>query len=231
MNETASRVLWRELAPLWLGTLLGIRLVVWLNGLGIHEVILAAVPFLFVYAPVWMANRRGVDSYGYGLAVPAWSDLAGWWAGAREALSLILVIIIPWLVSYHLYQAVFFGLSPQLALPKDALLLVPYHLFYVAIPEEFFYRGYFQGRLNEVLPRNVSIFGVKVGWSLPITAIFFAFGHSVVTFRWWHFAIFFPALAFGWLREKTGSTLAGAFFHAWCNITVAWLDTFYGLRA
>jgi membrane protease YdiL (CAAX protease family) len=220
-----------ELIPLYLLTLLAIRLVVWLNSIGVHEVILAAVPFLFVYMPVWVCRYRKVDSYGYGLAVPAWGDFHGWWAGAKEALKLISVVIIPWLVGYHLYQSIAFGLSPKGAIPKDIYLLIPYHLFYVAIPEEFFYRGYFQGRLNELMPRPWNLFGVQVGWSLPITALFFAFGHSIVTFRWWHFAIFFPALAFGWLREKTQNTLAGAFFHAWCNISVAWLDVCYGLRS
>jgi hypothetical protein len=32
------------------------------------------------------------------------------------------------------------------------------------------------------------------------------------------------------MRERTGSPLAGALFHAWANVCVTWLDTFYGIR-
>ena len=228
--DEAVRPVMKELVWLWLGTLLAIRAVVMAHDAGLHEIVLAAVPFLFVYAPVYLCEWRKVDSYAYHLALPAFSDVAAWKDAALAAGRIIAIILLPWLVGYHFYQTLLFHLHPALRAPKDAWLLVPYHLFFVAIPEEFFYRGYFQTRLNEVLPPKWKIFGVEVGWSLPITAIFFAFGHSLVTVRWWHFAIFFPALVFGWLREKTKGTLAGAFFHAWCNITVAFLDAFYGLR-
>lgn len=219
-----------EVVVLWLVTLLIIRGVVSLQAMGLPDVILAAVPFLFVYMPVWLCRWRGVDPDHYALALPAFRDTASWWDALKDALGVIGPILVPWLIGYHLYQSVLFGFSPSLRLPKDALLLIPYHLFYVAIPEEFFYRGYFQERLNEVFPKRWQVFGVSVGPSLLITCLFFAFGHSLVTFRWWHFAIFFPSLVFGWLREKSKGALAGAFFHAWCNITVAFLDALYGIR-
>ncbi len=226
----ALRPVLTELTLLWLLTLLLIRGVVMAQQAGVHEIVLALVPFLFVYAPVWLCRWRGADPDSYGLILPAFRDLNGWWEGARPALQLIAVVALPWLASYHLYQNLLFGFSPALRAPADWALLLPYHLFYVAIPEEFFYRGYFQRRLSEALPHRWTLLGARIGWSLPLTCLFFAFGHSVVTFRWWHFAIFFPSLAFGWLREKTDNTLSGAFFHAWCNITVAWLDAIYGVR-
>lgn len=196
---------------------------------GLPDWTLAAVPFLFIYVPVGLCRLRGVDSYAYRIAIPAFGDRDAW----REALGVtarvVGLVVVPWLVGYHLYQTLIFGFSPAWRVPRDAWLLVPYHLFYVAIPEEFFYRGYFQTRLNEVFPRRFLVFGTPVGWALPITSLFFAFGHSLVTIRWWHFATFFPGLVFGWLRERTGNPLAGALFHAWANVTVAWLDTFYGV--
>ena len=69
--------------------------------------------------------------------------------------------------------------------------------------------------------------GVRPGWLL--TCVLFAFGHSIVIFQWWHFAIFFPALVFGWMRARTGGVIAGALFHAWCNVTVNVLDALYGV--
>lgn len=222
------KVLWEVLA-LWLVTLLAIRLVVTVQGFGLPDWTLAAVPFLFIYAPVWLCKWRGVDSYAYRIAIPAFSDRTAWADAFRHAGIVTLVIVVPWLVGYHFYQVLHFGHVPQWRVPEDAWLLVPHHLFFVALPEEFFYRGYLQTRLNEVFPRRFLVFGTPVGWAVPIACLFFAFGHSLVVLRWWHFATFFPGLLFGWLRERTGSPVAGALFHAWCNVTVIWLDTIYGV--
>jgi membrane protease YdiL (CAAX protease family) len=38
-------------------------------------------------------------------------------------------------------------------------------------------------------------------------------------------AVFFPALVFGWMRARTGSILAGATFHALCNLFADVLHT------
>lgn len=201
-----------------------------MQALGLPDWTLAAVPFLFIYVPVGLCRLRGVDSYDYRLAIPAFSDRAAWAEALTDTARVIAVLLVPWLVGYHLYQTVLFDLSPRWRVPDDAWLLVPYHLFFVAIPEEFFYRGYVQTRLNEVFPRRFLVFGTPVGWALPLASLYFAFGHSLVTVRWWHFATFFPGLLFGWLRERTGNPLAGALLHAWANVTVAWLDTIYGIR-
>jgi membrane protease YdiL (CAAX protease family) len=106
---------------------------------------------------------------------------------------------------------------------------VAYHLFFVAIPEELFYRGYVQSRLDEVWTPGWRVFGAVLGPGWLVTSLVFALGHSVVLFQWWHLAIFVPSLAFGWLRARTGGVLAGAFFHAWCNVMVAFLDAAWGV--
>lgn len=196
---------------------------------GLPEWTLAAVPFLFIYAPVFLCNRRGVDSYAYRVALPAFSDRPAW----KEAFKLVgwtIAIVAPlFFVGYHFYQTLIFDKEPAWRLAKDWALLVPHHLFFVAIPEEFFYRGYFQTRLNEVFPRKFLLFGTPLSWGLVIASLYFAFGHSLVQVQWWHFATFFPGLLFGWMRERTGGPLAGALMHAWSNVTVVWLDTLYGV--
>ncbi|MCB9764679.1 MAG: CPBP family intramembrane metalloprotease [Alphaproteobacteria bacterium] len=223
----------RELGLLWLVTLLLIRGVVMLHDAVGWEVVLAGVPFLFIYAPVVLCHWRGVDSYDYELSVPA--EARDWGRSLAQAAGLMAIILVPWLIGYHLYQTQLFGFEPQWARVRSTVLtfgfleLVLSQVFYTAIPEEFFYRGYFQTRLNEVFPRKFMLFGIPFGHALWITSIFFAFGHSLVVVRWWHFAIFFPGLLFGLMREKTGSVLPGAFFHAMCNILVVSLDVIYGI--
>lgn len=230
VEPLTTRAVFKELFWLWLGTLLLIRLVVELHaGFGAPDWILAAVPLLFIYVPVAWCRYRGLDSWSYHLSIPSFKDGAAWAAVLRTNLWLILIIGPGFLLGYHLYQTVIFGLGPGEAWPKDVPTLVAYQLFFVAIPEEFFYRGYFQTRLGEVFERKYIIFGVPMGLGSVYASLFFAFGHTLVLFQWWHFATFFPGMVFAWLREKTGGVMAGAVFHAICNITVIHLDTHYGL--
>ncbi len=229
MTSAQRAVLW-ELGGLWLVSLLLIRAVVTVQAAGLPDWVLAAVPFLFIYMPVWWCRRRGVDSDPYRLAVPPFLELPPWREAESFALRVVTLVLIPWLVGYHLYQTVLFQHSAEMVTPRDLELLIPYHLFYVALPEEFFYRGYFQTRLDEVFPPRWRVFGATVGPGLVIASLFFAFGHSLVVVRWWHFATFFPGLLFGWARARTGHVLAGAMLHAWANVTVAILDSLYGVR-
>ncbi|MEL6349589.1 MAG: type II CAAX endopeptidase family protein [Myxococcota bacterium] len=231
-SPAARRAAFFELFGLWLVTLLLIRAVVELQiGLGLPEEVLAAVPLLFIYAPVALCNWRGVDSWSYRLSIPAFRDWQSW--GRALWLTAIVTLFIwpPFLISYHFFQTELNGMSPVGNLPKELLTLVAYQLFFVAIPEEFFYRGYFQTRLNEVFARRFLIFGTPMGWGSVLACLFFAFGHSLVLFQWWHFATFFPGMVFAWMRERTGGVVAGAFFHAVCNIGIVCLDTWYGLRS
>ena len=169
--------------------------------------------------PVVSAEREGHPLRGGAL----------WWRALRLALQWFGVMLVPWLIVYHLYQTVFFGHEVGPEFPEGFFQLVAFHVFFVAIPEEFFYRGYFQTRLNEVMERRFLIFGVPMGWGSVWASLFFAFGHTIVLFQWWHFATFFPGMVFAWLREKTGDVMAGAVFHAICNIAVIHLDTYYGI--
>lgn len=102
-----------------------------------------------------------------------------------------------------------------------------YQLLIVALPEEFYFRGYFQSAMNLICEKKWRILGVNLGWGWIITAAVFAAAHSIVTYQWWHFAIFFPALLFGYLRERTGSITAPILFHAASNLIMDWLARSY----
>lgn len=241
-----------EVVLLWLVTNLLIRGVVGVHGaLSLPDAVLAAVPFLFIYSPVLVCWLRGVDSYDYPLYVPGFRDLEAWRAGASAGLRWFAILLVPWLIAYHLWTTSLCGVVEgwlastgfysyvnicsevdiALRLTPSMLTLIAFQVFFVAIPEEFFYRGYLQTRLDEVLPKGGRLLGVPVGWGLWISSILFAFGHSIVSVQWWHFAIFFPGVLFGLLREKTGGVLAPAFLHAACNVGVVLLDYTYGVRS
>ncbi|MGZ3481460.1 MAG: myxosortase family intramembrane protease, partial [Myxococcaceae bacterium] len=90
-------------------------------------------------------------------------------------------------------------------------------LFVTALPEEFFYRGWLQTRLKRVWPGGAHLAGVLVGPAFLLTAALFAVGHLAI-FQASRLAVFFPALLFGWLRERTGTVVGSTLFHAACNV-------------
>jgi membrane protease YdiL (CAAX protease family) len=82
-------------------------------------------------------------------------------------------------------------------------------IFVTALPEEFFYRGWLQARLKRVWPGGARIAGVVVGPAFLLTAALFRLGppgHLPGLAACWSS---FPALLFGWLRERTG-TIVGS---------------------
>jgi len=110
-------------------------------------------------------------------------------------------------------------------LPPDFLLSALNQLVVVAIPEELFFRGYLMSRLEERWPPSLRLFGAPVGMALIVSSVLFALGHVMVVPNVQRLAVFFPALVFGWMRARTGSIIAGATFHALCNLFADVLHT------
>jgi uncharacterized protein len=220
---------WREALLLWAVAFLAILLT--------H----ASLPYLakpvatvaFLYLPLWAMRRRGEDYGDYGVTFRAWrADLL--WVG------LVCLIVLP------LYTAGFWAttalrthfpswaqafLAPlggqgrvfHARLPDTFGLWVVDQLFVVALPEEFFYRGYLQARMKLAWPNGVRVLGVTVGPAFLLVALLFALGHLAV-FHVWRLAVFFPALLFGYLRERTGTVLGCTLLHAIFNLYSLFLE-------
>ena len=85
----------------------------------------------------------------------------------------------------------------------------------VALPEELFYRGYLQSRLDSLVGRDSRIFGVSVNvTSITITSALFALGHFVTVPSVYRLGVFFPSMLFGWMRRASGGIMAPLIFHA-----------------
>jgi hypothetical protein len=108
-----------------------------------------------------------------------------------------------------------FGLHVQ---AWDTINEVFGQLVIIALPEEAFYRGYLQSRLDEALPGRIRILGATVGPALIVTSVIFALGHFATIREPARLAVFFPSLVFGWLRARTKGIGASVAFHASCNI-------------
>lgn len=190
---------------------------------------------LFLYVPGWILWRRHEAFADYGLTLRRWrTDLALY---AKLSLAVFpAFVLLFWgfvAVAAHVPEPLRSWLSPygpgfhpHFHLPPSFAYLVLTHLFVVALPEEFFYRGFVYARLAAGLDeahRGRRLLGVVVGPAFWLTAVLFAVGHLTEPYPW-RLAVFFPALLFMWLRLKSGTVLGSTLFHATSNIVVAVLE-------
>lgn len=110
------------------------------------------------------------------------------------------------------------------------LLWVATQFILVAFPEEYFYRGFIQTRLDQGFEARAEAKGkamtVILGFTpaIVVTSLLFGIGHLLVpvggALLGNRMSVFFPALLFGWLRRKTDSILAPTIYHAFSNMMV-----------
>jgi hypothetical protein len=196
-----------------------------------------AVGFLFLgatWAMVWRREDAHVREAGLafgGLVIPGALDLKGALKAALPALgwalALAAITFVPFFVGWRWWWHA--GGAFHFALPKGALNDAFGQLVLIALPEESFYRGYLQSRLDAVWPPRLRVLGAGIGPSLLIGSAVFAIGHVATIHEPARLAVFFPALLFGWLRARTGGVGAGVVFHALCNIFSEALGRGYGI--
>ena len=91
----------------------------------------------------------------------------------------------------------------------------------VAFPEEWFFRGYLQTRLDQWLGTRWKILGADLGWGWILAAAAFACLHPILIPGVHRLLVFFPALLFGWLRARGGNIGAAVIVHAGSNVLLA----------
>ena len=195
-----------------------------------------AIAFVFLFGPSLAARitKRPFDPYAAGLRL----------SPVRENLIVLgLAIAVSWPLFFGAFLGFYAGICPlvqnpgwaywadvmacphwvglgqaNLRFPPDFLWLSLTQLLVVAVPEEVFFRGYLQGRLEARFPPTRRLWGAPVGWALVLASFLFALGHVLVDFNPQRMAVFFPGLVFGWMRARTGSLAAAAVFHTLCNL-------------
>jgi membrane protease YdiL (CAAX protease family) len=183
-----------------------------------HLVILAAL--IFISVPLLVLRLRRENPEDFGIGRPAWSD-------AGFALVSMAAVFPLFVAGYHIYQGLFFNNHFRFAIPQTFAWIAPAHLFAVALPEEFLYRGYIQGKLSRLLPRGPALLGTTAWPAIFAASALFALGHLAVDPRPMRLGVFFPSILFGWMRERTGSITAPVLFHASANILMAVLEKSY----
>lgn len=194
-------------------------------------VFLGATWFLVLRLDAPEIQRHGL-SLG-GLFEPEtldWSRLARSAATAAAwALVCFAIITPPFWLGYRLWAGARGGFSLSEALPTVDQAMG--QLVVIALPEEAFFRGYVQTRLDEVLPKTYRILGFPIGPSILITSALFALGHVLTIPSPERLAVFFPSLLFGSLRTRTRGIGASVLLHALCNLLSGTLGRGYGVHA
>ncbi|MFO0761737.1 MAG: MrtC family glutamic-type intramembrane protease [Byssovorax sp.] len=153
---------------------------------------------------------------------------------AREALvalawviGLIALIFPLFWIGYRLFW------HPRHAfafhLPPSAFDEIAGQVVVIALPEEAFFRGYLQTELDRAFPPRWRVLGADLGPGWLLASLIFAVGHFLTIRHPARLAVFFPALLFGWLRQRTRGIGAPVVFHAACNLFAAALGRGYGL--
>lgn len=109
------------------------------------------------------------------------------------------------------------------ALPPNWPMFVASQVLLVALPEEFFYRGFIQTRFLQRWPNQHALLGIPIGSAVTATSALFALGHFVGEYDPARLAPFFPAYLFSYLVFRSPSILGAVVFHALCNVFVATL--------
>lgn len=177
---------------------------------------------LFIYVPFAILHRQGrsLDFLD--------STLQAYLKSISVFLIAAIIVFPLFFIGAHFWEKIVYSANnPGFAMIPHFWKFLANQFVMVALPEELFFRGYMQSTLNKVFPNKWKLFGANLGWAWIITALIFAVAHSFIVLRWWHFAIFFPALLFGYLREKTGTITAPILFHATSNIAITWITHLY----
>ena len=138
----------------------------------------------------------------------------------------LLMFVLP-LVFRHQVRIRFTPKYLLLGLVVSAVMLIPYSIafqgnaeiitvelilfqfFGVALPEEFFFRGYLQDSLG----RSIK--------AVAFISLLFAIAHlpsALFLGEWMSLLSFFPSLVMGWLYVKTNNILPGTIFHLFANL-------------
>jgi membrane protease YdiL (CAAX protease family) len=163
--------------------------------------------FVLPFALVTLAKRPYAE---YGLTV----ENPGSW---RFHVAVIIVVFVPYVIGHYLFAHWTAGLGFHFRVPTGFATAAVDQVLLIALPEEFFFRGYFQTQLDRVCGRPHELLGAKWGVGLPVAAALFAACH-VVYGGPVRLIVFFPGLLYGWLRARTDTILVPTFYHAGSNL-------------
>ena len=171
------------------------------------------LPTLWFLAPlIFLAfTQRSYAEYGLGF------DHLG---GPLFHIVVVVAVFVPYVIGHILYAHWWIGATFHFRLPEGLLWLILDQVFVVALPEEVFFRGYFQRQCDRVWGTPYRFAGASWGWGLPCAAAVFAVCH-ILHGGPARLIVFFPGLFYGWLRARTGTVAVPTLYHAASNVLMS----------
>jgi membrane protease YdiL (CAAX protease family) len=203
-----------------------------------HTTLVGFVFLAVTWMLVWRRDDAHVRRAGLalgGLVIPGQLHAAELLRSIGVALAwafgVMAVIAVPFFFGWrawwtHALPGLHFSLAVK---PLEAANEVLGQLFVIALPEEAFYRGYLQSRLDDAWAPRWRLLGATLGPGWLVACVIFALGHVATVHLPTRLAVFFPALLFGWLRARTGGIGAAVVFHMLCNVYSQALGRGYGV--
>jgi len=168
------------------------------------------LPTLWLLMPLLLitVTKRAYEAYGLTLENPG---------RVGFHLAVITAVFVPYAVGHYALWHWWFGATFHLRLPPQLIPSALDQIFIVALPEEFFFRGYLQTQCDHVWGTPYRLMGAACGVGLPFTAGVFAFCH-VLYGGPVRLVVFFPALLYGWLRARSTTIAVPVLYHAGSNL-------------
>jgi membrane protease YdiL (CAAX protease family) len=168
------------------------------------------LPTLWFLTPlaVLTITKRSYATYGLSLERPG---------SVGFHVAVITAVFIPYAVGHYALAHWWYGATFHFRVPPFFLRSAVDQFLIIALPEEFFFRGYLQTQCDRIWGRPYRLLGAEWGIGLPLAAAVFAvchvlFGGPV------RLIVFFPGLLYGWLRARTATIVVPASYHAVSNL-------------
>jgi membrane protease YdiL (CAAX protease family) len=171
------------------------------------------LPTLWLLLPLALlvATGRPLARYGVSLRRPGR-------LGFHLAVSA--AVFIPYVLAHCAVEFLRFGATFHFQLPPHFARQVVEQMLIIALPEEFFFRGYLQTELDRILGKPYRFLGARFGAGLVIAALLFAVCHTPFGGPA-RLSVFFPGLLYGWLRARTGTIVVPVLYHAVSNLLLS----------
>ncbi len=154
------------------------------------------------------------------------------WKDLLFGVVAVLILFIPVALGNHFVRTNIQGLQFAFDWSNYQSLQTPllYELFIqlicVALPEEFFFRGYLQTAIQQMAKNHAKISRYAVVFSIVSASAAFALLH-LPSGNFSRLLTFFPGLLFGFIRYKTNGLLGAIFCHAMCNMMMVVMNVHY----
>jgi membrane protease YdiL (CAAX protease family) len=134
-----------------------------------------------------------------------------------RAVVVALVTFIPFAVAHHFWQGWLGHSFRGFHEPDDLRIMLLKQTFLIALPEELFYRGFVETRLERLWPTRRFVLGLPLGRTVVVASALFALGHFLGEYNPARLGPFFPAFVFSMLVRKSRSISGAVVYHGLSN--------------